>query len=528
MTILLIELTAFDPTEPGDRVVRVATERYIDPSAPGPFRDCILERSRIRREIFADGQAFGAAAMDYGRLLLANLTGWLDWIVANDAATDGRALVLSLLASAAAPYSSRQPVLTGRAGQVLVGIKEAEVRVQDDFASALDQPIQKERFAGDNALPDGVEGIEDLKDRWVPVLYGPALGFSPPFVNTVKLIACVADRAVQAITVTAVDDQGAPITAGTQRASLAALLANIPTANTYDWFLGSASERAYICFGSTPVGAVTVSATTGASAADRTAAQLFKRILVERAGVDEASINADDLADLDAANDAELGFWAGTDEMTVRAALDLIAGSVGAGYWQDAAGVWRIRRIEAPSSTPVARFAVLGLGRPGATDEGNILELEPLFTGRADGGLPVHRVTVRYARNHTVQNADALAGVALDRKARLTVEWYERKAENSAVKTKHPSAAELTVDTAFADEAAAAAEATRRLGLFGVTRRRYRLKVALTPAIAAAVDLGAVVRVEHPRFGLAAGKLFVVTALELDLLTLTAELTIWG
>jgi len=523
---MLAEVTVYDPVTSANRVLRFSTGAYSHASAPGFYRDAILERSRFRREIFADGLAFGASSNDYGRLLVANLDGSLDWLIERDCAADGRPIRL-LIGDQAAPYSAFAPVFSGRVGQMLVGLDQVEFRILDDFAALLDQPVGLQKFAGSNVLPNGLEGVADLKDQWVPVGYGTAFNVPAPCCNTSKLIYCVADRAVDPLTVTAVRDRGALLVQGVQRASVAALEATSPAAGTWDFFPGNATTPAYIRLGSMPVGDVTATITTGTTAAARTTAQLFRRILAQRAGVPVGSISSADLAALDAANGAEVGFWA-TGETSRRECLDFLAGSVGAGYWQDAAGTWRIRRIEAPAGTPVVTFAQIGLGRPGRATDADLIKLEPLFTSREDAGLPIRRAVIRYGRNHTVQNRDALAGVALSDLQRLSAEWLERSAESAEVQALHPMAGELTADTAYATEAAAALEASRRLTLFGVTRRRFSLTARLTPAMAAGLDLGAVVKVEHDRFGLQSGKSFLITAIEFDVMSQIAELVIWG
>lgn len=526
-TTMLVELTVYDPTVSAEKVIRVATGAYDHPSAPDFYFDAILERSRLKREIFTEGSPFGSASTDYGRLLLNNKNGWLDWLVVNDCAADGRPMSIKIGEEGAA-YGTFVPVFTGKIGQMLVGTDNVEVRIFDDFAATLDKAIQLDKFLGTNSGGVGVEGADDIKDQWAPVGYGPAINIAPVCVSTQNLIYCPVDRAVEALTISSVRDRGATLTKGVQRASLAALTSNTPATSSWDYFLGSATERAYIRLGSIPAGQITCDITTGAAAANRTAAQLYKRVLVERCGVAAGAILASDLTTLDAANAAEVGVWVDSAETTRREVLNRIAGTVGAGYWQDSAGSWRIKRTEAPTGTPVATFARLSLERPGALNDADIISITPLFTSRDDGGVPPWRILLNYARNYAVQSKDSLAGVALVNTQRYSQQWYQRVAENAATKTRHPMAGELEYDGYFALEAAAASEASRRLSLLGVTRRRYAVKVRLTPSIASAVDLGKVVKVEYDRFGLNAGKLFLVTAAEIDLLTMTAEYTVWG
>lgn len=521
--ILIAEIKYYDPADAAEKTLRVGAGAYTHPSAPGPYFDAIRSENgvaTVRREIFRNGQAFGSATNDYGVITIANLGGQYDWLI--DCATDGRAVRL-LIGPQDGAYSEFQVVFTGIVAQMQVGVSDVVVRIHDAFSEALDKKLTDKKFLGSNVLPNGIEGGEDIKDVPVPVLYGKAINVPLICVNTSKLIYCIADRG--AVSVSQVRDKGAILTLGSPYASLADLQATAPSAGQARVYAGSATEPAYLRLGSSPSGEVTADVQTGASAADRTAAQLWSDILTERAGV--VGVSASDVAALDVLNSAVVGCYAEGDTQ-IRDALDSLAGSVGAGYWQDRDGVWRVRRIEAPSGAPVAKFVRGGLERDLAEDEADILEIEPLFTARGDAGVPAWAVKLFCARNYYPQDKDALAGIALDRVQRLSREWLEARAEDTAVKTIHPLADELDFETAFDLQSAASTEATRRLTLFSQQRRRYRMTVQLTKELASIIDLGVIVSVEHDRMGLSSGKLFVVTALELDLLDLTADLIVWG
>lgn len=507
----------------GGSTIRVASEAYTHPTAPGPFFDKILARSRLRREIFADGVAFGAASHDYGVLQLANVTGWLDWLDSDGVDAYGGTASFSVLPHADAPWSSRKALFTGRLGQPQVS-DTVEIRLLDDFALALEKQIAKRRFLGTAVGPTGLEGGDELKDRWYPVLEGRASRCSPPPANASKLILCIADLAVAAILVDAVDDKGAALTRGAARAAVADLVNTAPAPGTWDYHLGSATTPAYIRLGSSPAGAIAVTMRSGGTAADRTAAQIWKRVLVSRAGVSAAAISAADVAALDAQNAAEVGFWTDTSGAQISEMLDYVAGSVGAGYWQDRSGLWRIARIDLPSGPPVASFRRLDPETDGAVGEADIISLEPVFTGRSDGGRPFDLVRLRYARNYSPLDKSSLAGVALDRAELLSKDYLETAYPAGVTAPEN----EYEADTAFADGTAASAEAQRRHGIFGTRRRRHKITTRLTPTLADAIDLNAVVRVTHPRYGFAAGRLCRVSALEIDLLSLDAELTVWS
>lgn len=517
-TIILAEVTAHDPATATDRVERVGSVAYNHPTAPGHYWDAFAAGavpSFIRREIFKDGATFGAGTNDFGELRLNNLDGRYDWLA--DAWTDGRP-VRVLIGDDADAYDTFAEVFVGVVAAVEVDIAEVVIRIHDTFSEALDQPLSDDVFAGTG----GVEGADTLKDQAVAVLAGRAFNVPLDLTDAALGVCVVCDTGP--VVFEQVRVRGDDITPGVAQASLAALLSTAPASGVYDWYPGSASERAAVRFGSALDGQVTADVMTGATAADRTAAQVAA-LLGARAGI---VFNADDLAALDVANSAEVGgWWRGTDR--IRQALDAVAATVGAGYWQDRTGEWRIQRIEAPG-TPVAVFASLSLDRPGALNEGDIRTIKPLFTGRAEGGLQPWEVTLRFARNYSVQGKDSLADSAgtAEEKDRYATEWLEASTgEDAAVRAAHPLSVPMQADTLFAHRADAEAETHRRQDLYA-DRRRFLAGVTMTPVLTNLVDLGVTVTVEHPRLGLSAGRNVRVPGMYLNLLALTADLTVWG
>jgi hypothetical protein len=109
----------------------------------------------------------------------------------------------------------------------------------------------------------------------------------------------------------------------------------------------------------------------------------------------------------------------------------------------------------------------------------------------------------------------------------LAQQWRQAQATNSGVKTAHLQAQQLTEDSLIAGASDAQSEATRRQSLRGVMRDMWLLVVALTPANAA-VDLGQIVQLTHPRYGLGGGKLFLVLGLKPDGAARTLTFTVWG
>jgi hypothetical protein len=288
-----------------------------------------------------------------------------------------------------------------------------------------------------------------------------------------------------------------------------------PVPNSYGKFLGPGG--AYIRLGAAPAGPITCNASEGATAADRTAAQIWKRILEERAGkVSGTDFSAGDITTLDSAAAGECGGFF-SEPISISTVLDRFASSVGAWWLPDRTGLYRIKQLVAPSGTAAATFVAANLKtklmRRASSDPG--------------AGVPCWKVVLYYSKNHTVQ-ASGLAGKVTDAaRADLAQEWRVVTAEDAAVLTKHPLAPVLTFFTLLADEADAQDECDRQLALRKVQRDRYPVTVKATAANSL-LDLGNVVSLAHARFGLSAGKKFTLVGVAPNGATRDIGLELWG
>jgi hypothetical protein len=265
---------------------------------------------------------------------------------------------------------------------------------------------------------------------------------------------------------------------------------------------------------------VTADVVQGAAAADRTAAQLFKKLL-EDAGYTSSDYVAADLTALDAAAPYELGDWV-FEERTLAAELDAIASSVGAAWYVDQTGKFRIVQFTPPTSTAALTLTANDLLRP----------LERLALNDPGGGLPAAKTIVDYARNFAVQATDLAGGVTDDRRAWLAAEWRQAVASDAAVETAHPMAPQTEEASLLQTAADAEAEADRRQVLRGMTRECYQARVEMNAATRG-LDLHDVVELRHSRFGLGTegsevGRFFRVIGLAPDCAKRELTITLWG
>ncbi|WP_185982975.1 hypothetical protein [Aureimonas mangrovi] len=517
--IYLVEIEAYDPLAGAVVVERFATQGYTtgpnDTPAHTHFEERVQDPGNFQRSVFEAGRTNGAASAGFGLIELANADGGIDRMARY--AVDGRALRITALADERSPFASRVGVLAGTMQQMEFGWRRATVRLRDRMA-ALNEPLQKVVYAGTTVAGgmDEAEGAEDdLKDKPKPTLWGRVLNVSPILANRFDLIWQASSRPLASVE--AVRDNGVPISFQADYASIATLRAAAIPAGRY----GTCLSLGLLRTGSVPSGDLTVDVTEGA-AGQRSAALVSRRILEAAGFVAGADFVASDFDTLHAVNPAEVGTWTGLDRRDVSAVLSSVLASVGAWIVPDRLGRFRVRRLDAPvfdADAPV-------LDRALVLDRGD--GIERLATADDGSGVPAAKVTMRYARNWTIQSKatlDATAATAA-MKAFAAEEYRNALAEDAAVRERHLLATEPSFDSAFVNLADAQAEAQRRLGIYGVRRDRYRVPVprAELPDI----DLGDVVTLAVDRFDLAGGKPFVVLGEDVTLVTGTTVLDLYG
>lgn len=503
MTVLLAEIPVRRAGAAADEVLRVASADYNHLSAPGFYRQAIMRDGDAalvpihRRTAMSNGESFGGARVAVASLPIAN-TGWLDWIIADGAALEGRPGARLLLGPGPeAPYSAFVPVLTGQVAAVAASRESLTLTLRDPLA-LLDDPLTETDFAGSNVPPEGVEGTEaDLKGKRKPICYGLVKDAPAVPVNIPKHVYQVADKAVS---ITAVYDKGNAVGVGVSRATLALLLSTNPAAGQFDWYAGP--EGAFFRLGFAATGAVSADLAEGADAAARTVGQVWKRLLVDRCGVAATAINAADVAALDAAAPGVIGLWSGLDGMTRREALDAVAESVGAVYWVTPTGDWRIAQWALPANAPAL---TLRTGKALAVGEAEIIDLQP-----AEWPLPAYELKLHWGRCWSPLDRNSTAKTVVetqpDRLAFISQEWRTATAKDEAVKTLYPTARSLEMRSLLVNKVDAEAELARRFALLKARRRAWQVPCAVAPDRVAAVDLLSTVRVHHPRYGLAPGQ----------------------
>lgn len=161
------------------------------------FAPRLLEPLDISRSMFSRGRTTGRAKVGLGKIVLANGDGGLDALLGY--AFDGRDIVVRHGTEGDA-YPSAWTLAWKGTMRALEApdSEELEIRLRDR-QHVVEVPLQETLYAGDNTLPAGLEGVEDLKGKPKPLLFGKARNFAPPVVNTTKLIYQLHDGLVDSV-----------------------------------------------------------------------------------------------------------------------------------------------------------------------------------------------------------------------------------------------------------------------------------------------------------------------------------------
>lgn len=479
-----LEMGALDPG--GDPVtLRYSLGRYDDPD-DNAFDPRIDQPGLFRAGLFA-GALISGDRSSYGETTLVNADGGLDHLV--DYAVDGRDATLCHGVG-----DGRVTALRGTVARMSFESGSVSVVLRGPL-EPLQTPHPQAIYAGDNVLPDGLEGVEgDIAGQVKPLLFGEVANATPVTVNTARLIYQVSDR--DDCEITAVYDNGAELTQGAAYGSLSALQGDAPAAGQWRAYNG------YVRLGASPTGTVTVDATTSAPAAG----DVFEAIAGDRSW----RVSADDVVSLNALGALRVYVTSTTDTLDL---LDTLAVSVGGYLNVEPDGTLRCRRLEAPAD-------------PADTIEDYaILDIQRTATGAGDNRLPVGRVTINADRIETVQR-DVAGSVDDARRARLSQPTRQASAERGETLERHLLAGSLTIDSALASRSSAAQVASELVVVLGV--RRDIVTITARVDDVGAVSVGQCLTVRTPRLGYGDGRVMLVIGYRLDAQRGAIEINLWG
>lgn len=487
------------------------TTQPTDTPANVSFEPRLIDPASIGINAFSDSKTGGATKLEVGEVLIANLDGALDgWL---NYSFDGRPIIIRSGTSGAAYPSGFQTVLSGTVESIDANWHNIIIKLRDK-QWYFTTPILTTAYLGNNTLPNGLEGVPtDIGGKLKPKCYGTVFNISPPVVNTSKLTYQVNRGVVNDIP--AVYDKGLALTKGADFATSALLQAASPAAGTYI----TCFAEGYFRLGSSPAGTVTADIVQGATAANRTVAQILKQIALD-SGLSSGEISSADVTALDAANSSVVGIWIYDSSNTFAATMDSIAASIGAYYGFDSFGILRMSRLTTTSGTSLCSFYDYDIhnGVERSTSK--------------DIAIPAYRANVQYQKIFTTQTSDYAGATTTDRKAYLATEYRTVYAEDTSIPTQWLRSQPMTFTTLLTTSSDANTEAARLLSLYKVRRDVFQVPINLksftTGNAGNPLKILDEVSIFLPRFGMTSGRNFKIIGWNIQLQQEICTLTLWG
>jgi hypothetical protein len=529
--IYLVEHTGYNPVNGQEETCRWCTGRgYMDDSG-NLYAPRVKQAGSLKWDMFQQGKTFGYSDMGFGEIVLINSDGDLDNL--KNWGFDSRDVTVKI-GEQTDSYASFETLYKATIQQAVCERDQVSLRIKSKSIKVT-KNIQPVKFLGNNSLPDGVEGVEDLKDRPKPLLLGKVFNATPICVNTSKLIyqlhygapggvdsaadwdaitdfdAYTGDTAsIAGITLVGVYDRGAELTRdGSDYSDITDLLSNAPT-NDYKVLV----DQGLIRLKNSPSGVITATGQNN-SLLDPTVGNVMRDILIAQLKVFDSEIVQDDIDTLNTLNSDDAGIFI-TEEMSGKDALDKVAQSLSVWHGYDRLGYYRMFAAQLPSATAQATLTLEDL-----------IDFQPLPDGDAENGVPLEQVFMHYKKNYTVIEDSSMAGVVSDAdRAILTKEDQVVQAENPSILVQHPLATNITIETAFFESPDV--ECARILSLYGSRRDRMSITVMLTKDNHGFLDLYSTVIIQIPRFGFDFGKLFAIIGFDLDCSKNKVTLFLWG
>lgn len=461
------------------QTLRFSLGRYMD--AEDNFYDPRIQQPGLYEAGLYAGQLLQQSRSGYGETTLINTDGGLDYLA--DYAVDGREMVLAF---------NGVPQVTGTVARLAFSDADVSVVLRDPL-EPMRSPHPMQTYAGDNVLPDGLEGTEDdIAGEPKPLVFGEVRNAQPVVVNTALLIYQVSS--LSDCTIQAVYDRGVSLDNGGAYTSLAQLQSTAPTPGTFRAYQG------YVRLGDSATGTLTVDA----EQADPRAGAVAESLAAARG----YTLHEDDVATLNTYG--AVRFYITTETNTLEL-LDRIAESIGGFLTVQPGQQLRLGIWEAPEPTAdaIRDYAIATISRSA--------------TGAGEGGLPVWRVTLECDRIETVQ-PDLQSNVSEARRARLAKQTRRVVATDEAVRERHPLAGEITINSVLASYSQSQAVAERVLALLGDRRDTVTVDAieALLPTVGGSLTL------ITPRQGYGNGRAMRVTGYRLNAETDELTLNLWG
>lgn len=412
--------------------------------------------------VSASPACYGGIATAVGEVRLANADGALDSFVENFT-IDGRRVRVRV-GDRGATIDDFVTIFDGTA----VGFEHTENEITIRLRSnlyRLDLPVQASTYGGTG----GTDGGADLADKPKPMAYGECLNVTPAIVDSASKVYQPNDGAMS--DVNAVYEGARALT--------------LTTDYTLDLTNG------LITLVASPARLITCDvkgSTTGGSYVT-TAADIAKRVLIDRSGYEASRLDLNAFSQLAAEQPAVVGIYVGAQQVTGRAFLTDLLAPMGMFLADDRAGRVTIGRFFAGYATDTL-----------VLDQRHILQIT---RKAAPLDPPAKTVKCGYDRNWTLQSQDISSSVTLSRKQFLAeIDRFETADDDDTANVHQLAQTPAPVRSLFASSTDAQAEAERQIAVHGVNRAVYTIR---TPVGLWATRLNQPVTLTFPRWNLRNG-----------------------
>jgi hypothetical protein len=240
------------------------------------------------------------------------------------------------------------------------------------------------------------------------------------------------------------------------------------------------------------------------------AGELIRAVLVGFAGWEaEADFDLPALAAFNAAFPYKMGLVADSPQ-AIGDIIDSLLTGLPALYTITSNGKFYLAEIKAPSGEAALELTDIEILEPPVGDD--------------LGDLLYRRVYLHYNRNDcTLQNA--VAELPQERLEWLRRQWRQVSARDDTILSLYPLAQDLgPLDTAIVERSEALQAARKLLSLYKTGHETLQVLTKIQPFL---LDLGKIVKIRRPRFGLDQGDLFLVSGMDQDYAANEAVLTLW-
>lgn len=212
-----VDMTVY--TSGTTQVLRYASRGYTTPGSHPTIPNAYIE-GRVdqpllyRAELYGTDRTHGDSQIGQGEVILNNADGGMDFVRIGYG-FDGRKIELYKIDPS--NLSSDTLVWRGIMGDFTLDFDQFTVAVYD-MTYIFNRALQPTKFAGTNSLPNGLEGTaNDLQGKPKPKVYGSVFNWSPPLVNTSRLIYQLSDTSLYAGYSMTVYDKHVALSAGISR-----------------------------------------------------------------------------------------------------------------------------------------------------------------------------------------------------------------------------------------------------------------------------------------------------------------------